>query len=236
MGDLCAYGKRIRARALETRLPWLPHHSRRCSLPIANLLLRAPTHLLDGLGQRARRWTLSMESRPRSSSAHGRLSARTRGNEPGAARHLRLDDLASRRRSGGSQEPRAYPRIGDGPGQRKARARSRTVAKYMVPRFRRPRPPSQSWKTFLRNHAAGIASIDLFVVPTAFFKLLYGLVILGHTRRGLIGLGVTAHPSAEWIARQVTEAFPWDESAALPDPRPRRDIRSSIYPQDWCDG
>ena len=87
-----------------------------------------------------------------------------------------------------------------------------TVAKYMVPRFRRPRPPSQSWKTFLRNHAAGIASIDLFVVPTAFFKLLYGLVILGHTRRGLIGLGVTAHPSAEWIARQVTEAFLWDEA------------------------
>jgi len=87
-----------------------------------------------------------------------------------------------------------------------------TVAKYMVPRFQRPRPPSQSWNTFLRNHAAGIASIDLFVVPTAFFKLLYGLVILGHRRRRLIGLGVTAHPSAEWIARQVTEAFLWDEA------------------------
>jgi len=53
-----------------------------------------------------------------------------------------------------------------------------------VPRSRRP--PSQNWKTFLRNHAAGIASIDLFVVPTAFFKLLYGLVILGHGRRRLI--------------------------------------------------
>jgi hypothetical protein len=85
-----------------------------------------------------------------------------------------------------------------------------TVAKYMVPRSRRP--PSQSWKSFLRNHAAGIASIDLFVVPTAFFKLLYGLVILGHERRQLIGFGVTAHPTAEWIARQVTEAFPWDEA------------------------
>ena len=83
-----------------------------------------------------------------------------------------------------------------------------TVAKYMVPRSRRP--PSQNWKTFLRNHAAGIASIDLFVVPTAFFKLLYGLVILGHERRRLIAFGVTAHPTAEWIARQVTEAFPWD--------------------------
>src|SRR5215813_10489788 len=83
-----------------------------------------------------------------------------------------------------------------------------TVAKYMVPRSRRP--PSQSWKTFLRNHAAGIASIDLFVVPTAFFKLLYGLVVLGHERRRLIGFGVTPHPTAEWIALQVTETFPWD--------------------------
>jgi len=83
-----------------------------------------------------------------------------------------------------------------------------TVAKYMVPRSRRP--PSQSWKTFLRNHAAGIASIDLFVVPTAFFKLLYALVILGHERRQLVGFGVTAYPTAEWIAGQVTEAFPWD--------------------------
>jgi transposase InsO family protein len=62
----------------------------------------------------------------------------------------------------------------------------------------------------LRNHAAGIASIDLFVVPTAFFKLLYGLVILGHERRRLIGFGVTAYPTAEWISGQVTEAFPWD--------------------------
>ena len=52
-----------------------------------------------------------------------------------------------------------------------------TVAKYMVPQSRRP--PSQSWNSFLRNHAAGIASVDLFVVPTAFFKLLYALVILG---------------------------------------------------------
>jgi len=85
-----------------------------------------------------------------------------------------------------------------------------TVAKYMVPRS--SRPPSQSWKTFLRNHAAGIASIDLFIVPTAFFKLLYGLVMLRHDRRLLVGFGVTAHPTAEWIAQQVTEAFPWDQA------------------------
>ena len=67
-------------------------------------------------------------------------------------------------------------------------------------------------RPFLRNHAAGTASIDFLVVPTAFFKLLHGLVILGHERRWLIGVGVSAHPTAEWIARQVTEAFPWDEA------------------------
>ena len=84
-----------------------------------------------------------------------------------------------------------------------------TVAKYMA---RRRRPPSQGWRTFLRNHADGIASMDLFVVPTISFRLLYGLLILQHGRRKLLWMGVTAHPSAEWIARQVTEAFPWSEA------------------------
>jgi transposase InsO family protein len=84
-----------------------------------------------------------------------------------------------------------------------------TVAKYMV---RRPRRPGQNWTTFLRNHADGIAAVDLFVVPTIGFKLLYGLVILGHGRRRLIHYAVTAHPTAEWIARQIVEAFPWDEA------------------------
>ncbi len=69
-----------------------------------------------------------------------------------------------------------------------------SVAKYMA---RRRRPPSQGRRTFLRNHADGIASIDLFVVPTICFRLLYGLAILGHGRRQILGLGVTAHPSAE---------------------------------------
>ncbi len=82
-----------------------------------------------------------------------------------------------------------------------------TVAKYMV---KGRRPPSQSWKTFLRNHAAGIASIDFFVVPTAAFKLLFGLVILRHDRRRLVHVAVTANPTSEWMARQVSEAFPRD--------------------------
>ena len=84
-----------------------------------------------------------------------------------------------------------------------------SVAKYMA---RRRRPPSQGWKTFLRNHADGIASIDLFVVPTISFRLLYGLLILRHDRRQILWLGVTAHPTAEWIARQLTEAFGWEQA------------------------
>jgi len=83
-----------------------------------------------------------------------------------------------------------------------------TVGRYMV---RTPKPRSQGWKTFLRNQAAGIASIDLFVVRTISFKLLYGLVILGHARRRLVRIAVTSNPTAEWIAGQVTEAFPWSE-------------------------
>jgi Integrase core domain len=82
-----------------------------------------------------------------------------------------------------------------------------SVAKYMV---RTRRPPSQGWKTFLRNHADSIAAIDLFVVPTVSFRLLYGLLIMGHVRRQILWLGVTAHPTAEWIANQLTQALGWD--------------------------
>src|SRR6266446_1808807 len=84
-----------------------------------------------------------------------------------------------------------------------------TVAKYMA---RRRRPPSQGWKTFLHNHADGIASMDLFVVPTISFRLLYGFLILQHSRRELVWLGVTARPSAHWIARQLTEACGWQQA------------------------
>src|SRR5712664_1038174 len=80
-----------------------------------------------------------------------------------------------------------------------------SVAKYMV---KRRGPPSQEWRTFLRNHAPDIAAMDLFVVPTIGFKLLYGFVIIRLDRRDLVG--VTTNPTAEWIARQITEAFPWD--------------------------
>ena len=83
-----------------------------------------------------------------------------------------------------------------------------SVAKYMA---RRRGPPSQGWKTFLRNHANGIAAMDLFVVPTVSFRLLYGLLIMGHGRRQILWLGVTAHPTAEWIANQLTAACGWEQ-------------------------
>jgi len=84
-----------------------------------------------------------------------------------------------------------------------------TVAKYMA---RLRRPPSQEWKTFLRNQTDGIVSMDLFVVPTISFRLLYGFLILQHRRRVILWIGVTAHPSAEWIARQLTEAYAWAQA------------------------
>jgi transposase InsO family protein len=77
---------------------------------------------------------------------------------------------------------------------------------------KRPGRPGQSWATFLRNHAEGIVAADLFVVPTVGFKLLYCLVFLAHGRRKLVHHAVTAHPTAEWISRQMVEAFPWDEA------------------------
>jgi len=84
-----------------------------------------------------------------------------------------------------------------------------TVAKYMV---KRCGPPSQGWRTFLRNHAPDIAAMDLFIVPTIGFDLLYAFVIIRLDRRDLVWVNVTTNPSAEWIARQITEAFPWNET------------------------
>ena len=82
-----------------------------------------------------------------------------------------------------------------------------SVAKYMV---KRRVPPSQGWRTFLRNHAPDIAAMDLFVVPTIGFDLLYALVIVRLDRRDLVWINVTTNPTAEWVARQITEAFPWE--------------------------
>ena len=80
------------------------------------------------------------------------------------------------------------------------------VSKYMA---RYPSPPSQSWRTFLTNHADCLASIDFFVVPTATFHLLFGFIVLHHERRQIMHFGVTANPTMAWVAQQIREAFPW---------------------------
>ena len=80
------------------------------------------------------------------------------------------------------------------------------VSKYMV---RYPSPPSQSWRTFLTNHADCLASIDFFVVPTATFHLLFWFIVLHHERRQIVHFGVTANPTMAWVAQQIREAFPW---------------------------
>ena len=82
-----------------------------------------------------------------------------------------------------------------------------TVAKYMV---RRRGEPSPTWRSFLRNQAEGVAAIDMFVVASASFRLLYVMIILAHDRRKIVRAAVTQHPTAAWLSRQVTEAFPWD--------------------------
>ena len=86
-----------------------------------------------------------------------------------------------------------------------------SVAKYIA---RRRGGPSQGWRSFLCNHADGITSIDSFVVPTLSFRPLYGFLVLRHHRRRIMWLGVTASPTAEWIARQLTEACGWDAAPA----------------------
>ena len=101
-----------------------------------------------------------------------------------------------------------------------------TVAKYMV---RRRGTPSPTWRSFLRNQTAGIAAIDLFVVASVSFRLLYVMIILAHDRRKIIHTAVTEHPTAAWLSRQVTEAFPWDTA-----PRYLLRDRDASYGSEFC--
>jgi transposase InsO family protein len=96
-----------------------------------------------------------------------------------------------------------------------------TVAKYIE----RPRkPPSPTWRTFLRTHLKQLVSTDFFVVPTVNFRILFVFVVLAHYRRRVIHFNVTAHPTSEWTAQQLAEAFPWDTA-----PRYLLHDRDSIY-------
>jgi transposase InsO family protein len=82
-----------------------------------------------------------------------------------------------------------------------------TVSKYMI---RHRGPPSQTWRTFLRNHADAIVAIDLCVVPTLTFERLFAFLVLGHGRRQLLWFAVTRNPTAEWLAQQIVQVFPWN--------------------------
>jgi putative transposase len=84
-----------------------------------------------------------------------------------------------------------------------------TVTKYMI---RRRSPPSQTWHTFLRSHAKEIVAADFFVLPTAFFQVLFVFVILSHDRRRPAHFAITEYPTAERTARQLLEAFPWNSA------------------------
>jgi len=96
----------------------------------------------------------------------------------------------------------------------------------MAPRRGRP---TQSWTTFLRNHAHAIAAIDMFTVRTLGFKRLYGFVALGLGRRVVLRIDVAGHPTAQWLARQITEAFPWDTA-------PGFWCGTRTAPTDWRSG
>ncbi len=96
-----------------------------------------------------------------------------------------------------------------------------TVARYMT---RGRKPPSQTWRNFLKNHVGQIAAIDFFTAPTVTFRVLFCFIVLSHDRRRVIHFNVTEHPTAEWAARQIVEAFPYDEA-----PRFLLRDRDSIY-------
>jgi len=102
-----------------------------------------------------------------------------------------------------------------------------TVARYMI---RDPKPPSQTWRTFLENHADQIAAVDFFTVPTITFRVLYVFLILRHARRRVVHLNVTTNPTAQWAAQQIVEAFPYDQA-----PRFLLRDRNGIYGQDFRD-
>ncbi len=102
-----------------------------------------------------------------------------------------------------------------------------TVSKYLVPRRR---PPSQTWRTFLRNHIGAMVSVDFFRVPTIRFQVLYVFLVLAHEQRRIVHVGVTTHPTAEWTVQQLREASPWDTA-----PRFLLRDRDRIFGQEFVE-
>lgn len=87
----------------------------------------------------------------------------------------------------------------------------RTVSRLMP---KRSGPPSQTWRAFLTNHVQDLVSIDFFAVPTVRLRVLFVLVVLAHHRRRILHFNVTEHPTAEWSAQQIVDAFPDDTTPA----------------------
>ena len=102
-----------------------------------------------------------------------------------------------------------------------------TVAKYMI---RQPKPPSQNWRTFLKNHVGQVAAIDFFTVPTITFRVMYVFLVLQHDRRRIVHFNVTTNPTAQWAAQQIVEAFPFEQA-----PRFLLRDRDGIFGQDFRD-
>jgi hypothetical protein len=101
---------------------------------------------------------------------------------------------------------------------------------------KRREPPSQGWRTFLHNHAPQVAAMDFFVIPTIGFDLLYAFVIVRLGRRELVWINVTRNPTAAWVARQITEAFPWEEAPGLHDPGPGSHLWRHRHASIACHG
>ncbi|MGO8930330.1 MAG: integrase core domain-containing protein [Limisphaerales bacterium] len=146
-----------------------------------------------------------------------RWKSRPRGGRP------RKDDALIQliRRMSSVNPTWGSPRIRDELAKLGLEVSTATIRKYR-PRSRRP--PSQSWRTFLQNHAGAIAAMDFFVVPTATFRLLYVLVVMSHERRKVLHFNITEAPTAAWTAQQIINAFPYDTA-----PRYLLRDRDSIY-------
>ena len=102
-----------------------------------------------------------------------------------------------------------------------------SVSKYLI---RRREPPSQTWKTFLKNHVKSMVSVDFFTVSTLRFQVLYVFLVMAHDRGRILHFAVTAHPTAEWSVQQLREAFPWDTA-----PRYLLRDRDRIFGKEFVD-
>ena len=95
--------------------------------------------------------------------------------------------------------------------------------------LRSRRPPSEAWRTFLKNHAKDLIALDFFMVPTATFRVLFVLVMVTHSRRRLVHFNLTEHPTAEWTARQLLEVCVREEA-----PRYLIRDRDQVYGARFC--